>query len=131
MTYQATSTLETVRAQWELAADGWDAQSPALSAWLAGPTQTMLDFAGVEPGAHVLDLAAGAGDQTLALAGRVGGTGGACRRHRSVAGADRTPPRERRARRGSGRSRRAPPTRRRRCRKRTSSMPPSAGWASC
>ena len=75
MTYQATSTLETVRAQWEAAADGWDAQSPALRTWLAGPTQTMLDFAGVGSGANVLDLAAGAGDQTLALAGRVGPEG--------------------------------------------------------
>lgn len=63
---------EAVRAQWEAAADGWDAQSPALRAWLSAPTATMFEAAGIALGHHVLDVGAGAGDQTLMLAERVG-----------------------------------------------------------
>ena len=66
---------EATRAQWDMAADGWDAQTPALKVWLADPTETMVELAGVGEGSHVLDVAAGAGDQTLALATRVGPTG--------------------------------------------------------
>lgn len=68
-------STEAARAQWEAAAEGWDAHSPALRAWLSAPTQTMFDMAGVAAGHHVLDVAAGAGDQTVMLAERVG-TGG-------------------------------------------------------
>lgn len=46
-----------------------------LRAWLTGPTRTLFDAAGVAEGQSVLDLAAGAGDQTLMLAERVGTKG--------------------------------------------------------
>lgn len=76
MTYKAENpVLEAARMQWDDAADGWDAQSPALGAWLSRPTQTMLDTADVQPGNCVLDVAAGAGDQTIALAERLGPKG--------------------------------------------------------
>jgi SAM-dependent methyltransferase len=68
-------TTEATLTQWNAAAEGWDAQSPALRVWLFEPTRTMLDTAGVEAGDCVLDIAAGAGDQTLALAERVGPQG--------------------------------------------------------
>ena len=76
MTYQPTNpALEASRRQWEAAAAGWDAHSAVLRAWLAGPTRTLFDAAGVRQGQTVLDVASGAGDQTLMLADRLGTTG--------------------------------------------------------
>jgi len=66
---------ESVRAQWEAAAEGWDAQTTTVETWLAGPTATMLEMAGVAPSSNVLDVAAGAGGQTLVCAARVGPAG--------------------------------------------------------
>jgi len=60
---------------WDAAAEGWDRHSPMLGAWLAGATAAMLDAAAIGPGDAVLDVAAGAGDQTLAIAARVGPAG--------------------------------------------------------
>ncbi|NMM91564.1 ubiquinone biosynthesis protein UbiE [Rhodococcus sp. SRB_17] len=60
------------RDAWESAAQGWDAQTPHIHRWLADATEAMLAAAQVQPGARVLDVAAGAGDQTLAIARRVG-----------------------------------------------------------
>jgi ubiquinone/menaquinone biosynthesis C-methylase UbiE len=64
-----------MRAQWDRSATGWDRHTAAIRAWLHQPTDAMLDMAGVAPGAAVLDVAAGAGDQTLDIARRVGPTG--------------------------------------------------------
>lgn len=64
-----------MRAQWDHAAAGWDAHTPAIRAWLAGATEAMLDMAGVRAGSRVLDVAAGAGDQTLDIARRIGPQG--------------------------------------------------------
>jgi len=44
-------------------------------AWLGPATELMLDMAGVKSGHRVLDVAAGAGDQTLQAAARVGPRG--------------------------------------------------------
>lgn len=63
------------REAWERAAPGWNAQAPRIRPWLAEATEALLDEAQVRPGAHVLDLAAGAGDQTLDIARRVGPQG--------------------------------------------------------
>ncbi len=65
----------TTRAQWQNAAEAWHRWGPTLEAWLGPATETMLDLAGVGEGARVLDVAAGAGGQTLAAARRVGQTG--------------------------------------------------------
>ena len=64
-----------VREQWDRSATGWDHHTAAIHAWLRQPTDAMLDMAGVASGAAVLDVAAGAGDQTLDIARRVGPTG--------------------------------------------------------
>ena len=69
------TTKNTVRDQWDLAAPGWNAHSAMIGAWLARATEAMLAMAGVTPGARVLDVAAGAGDQTLLIARRVGPSG--------------------------------------------------------
>lgn len=63
------------RNQWEKAARGWNDHTPQIRAWLRPATAAMLDMAGVRRGARVLDVAAGAGDQTLDIAQRVGPEG--------------------------------------------------------
>lgn len=57
---------------WDKAAEGWSRNSALINAWLADVTPAMLDAAGVVPGFKVLDVAAGAGGQTLDIARRVG-----------------------------------------------------------
>ncbi len=61
--------------EWDNTAQGWDRHSPSIRVWLKQPTEAMLKMAGVAPGQTVLDVAAGAGDQTLDLAALVGPTG--------------------------------------------------------
>lgn len=63
------------RAHWDAAARGWDAHSPQIRTWLRNATDAMIAMAGVKPGARVLDVAAGAADQTLDIAERVGRAG--------------------------------------------------------
>jgi SAM-dependent methyltransferase len=64
-----------MRAQWDHAARGWRDSGAVIRPWLQQATQAMLAMAGVKPGAHVLDVAAGAGDQTIDVAERVGPDG--------------------------------------------------------
>jgi SAM-dependent methyltransferase len=70
-----TPSTQAVRAQWDEAAAGWNAHGPQIGAWLARATEGLLGMAGIGPGSRVLDVAAGAGDQTLTIANRVGPTG--------------------------------------------------------
>ncbi len=78
---QATTVFDpvryktTTRAQWESAAEPWHRWGPLLEAWLGPATETMFDMAGIQAGSRVLDVAAGAGGQTLAAARRVGAAG--------------------------------------------------------
>jgi ubiquinone/menaquinone biosynthesis C-methylase UbiE len=65
----------TTREQWDRAADAWHRWGTSLEAWLGRATDLMLDLARVEPGSRVLDVAAGAGGQTIAAARRVGPSG--------------------------------------------------------
>jgi SAM-dependent methyltransferase len=66
---------KTTRAQWEDAADAWHRWGPTIEEWLGAATARMLDAAGLTAGSAVLDVAAGAGGQTLAAARRVGASG--------------------------------------------------------
>jgi SAM-dependent methyltransferase len=66
---------ETTKQQWQAAAEAWHRWGPALATWLGPATETMLDMAGVGSGSRVLDVAAGAGEQTLVTARRVGPSG--------------------------------------------------------
>lgn len=63
------------REQWDQSALGWNAHAPQIRAWLRQATVTMLDMARVGADMHVLDLAAGAGDQTIDVARRIGSRG--------------------------------------------------------
>lgn len=62
-------------AAWDEAAQGWSRHGELIRAWLNQATVAMLDAAGVKAGGRVLDVAAGAGDQTLDIARRVGASG--------------------------------------------------------
>ena len=63
--------------------DTWDAAAPGWAKWeqaffdraFADATETMMDMAGVDPGMRVLDLACGAGSQSIQAARRVGPEG--------------------------------------------------------
>jgi SAM-dependent methyltransferase len=65
----------TTRTQWEDAAEAWHRWGPVIENWLAVATDRMLDAAGVTTGSRVLDVAAGAGGQSIAAARRAGPTG--------------------------------------------------------
>ena len=73
--FDANTFKETTRAQWDQAAEAWHRWGGLLNAWLGPATENMLDLAGVQPGGRVLDVAAGAGEQTIAAARRVGPEG--------------------------------------------------------
>ena len=72
MTFDPTKYKTTTRDQWEHAAEAWNRWGPTLDEWLGDATERMLDAAGVTVGSQVLDVAAGAGGQTMAAARRVG-----------------------------------------------------------
>ncbi len=60
---------------WEVAAPGWARWEQTIAKWMEPATDTMLHMAGVKPGVRVLDLACGAGSQTLRAAQAVGADG--------------------------------------------------------
>lgn len=64
-----------IRKQWEGAAPGWAKWEATVASWIAPATTAMLDLANISPGARVLDLASGAGSQTLSAARKVGAQG--------------------------------------------------------
>lgn len=66
---------QTTRTQWDSAADAWNKWGPLLSRWLGPATELMFDMTGMQSGSRVLDVAAGAGEQTMAAARRVGPSG--------------------------------------------------------
>lgn len=66
---------QTTLQQWNNAAEAWHRWGPLLSRWLGPATETMMDLASIAPGSRVLDVAAGAGEQTLAVARRIGPQG--------------------------------------------------------
>lgn len=74
-TFDPVAFKATTRAQWESAASAWHEWGPAIEDWLGVATERMLDDAGVSTGTRVLDVAAGAGGQTLTAARRVGPAG--------------------------------------------------------
>lgn len=73
--FDPTRYKDTTRTQWEEAAPAWHAWGPTLEDWLGEATTLMLDAAGVHTGSVVLDVAAGAGGQSLIAGRRAGPTG--------------------------------------------------------
>ena len=74
-TFDPVAFKTSTRAQWEAAAQAWHDWGPTIEDWLGPATQLMLDEAHLVTGSRVLDVAAGAGGQTMAAARRVGPTG--------------------------------------------------------
>ena len=62
----------TTREQWQSAAEAWYRWSDVLNQWLGPATDRMLDMAGIAEGHKVLDIAAGAGEQSITTAKKVG-----------------------------------------------------------
>ncbi len=65
----------TTREQWQTAAEAWHRWNPTLKTWLGPATDLMLDMAQVKKGYRVLDIAAGAGEQSITAAKKVGPEG--------------------------------------------------------
>ena len=73
--FDAEKFKVATREQWDKHAKGWNDHSLQIGDWLRESTDAMLAMAEVGPGLYVLDVAAGAGDQTLDIAKRVGPSG--------------------------------------------------------
>jgi ubiquinone/menaquinone biosynthesis C-methylase UbiE len=73
--FDAAKFKTTTRAQWQAAADAWHNWGPFLGQWLGPATDRMFDLAHVKSGHRILDVAAGAGEQSIAAARRVGPKG--------------------------------------------------------
>lgn len=73
--FDAENFKAATREQWDKHSKGWNDHSAQIGQWLRESTDAMLAMAEIAPGAHVLDVAAGAGDQTLDIAKRVGPAG--------------------------------------------------------
>src|SRR5688572_33475430 len=65
----------TTHDQWQAAAEAWYRWSPTLHQWLGKATDKMLEMAGIRNGQRVLDVAAGAGEQSITVAKKVGSSG--------------------------------------------------------
>ncbi|WP_299446395.1 class I SAM-dependent methyltransferase [uncultured Phycicoccus sp.] len=74
-TFDPAAFKTTTREQWQDAADAWHRWGGFVGDWLHEATETMFDLAGLAPGGQVLDIAAGAGEQSLRAARRVGPSG--------------------------------------------------------
>ncbi|MGH6621619.1 MAG: class I SAM-dependent methyltransferase [Alphaproteobacteria bacterium] len=64
-----------LRDTWEAAAPGWAKWERVFSGGLSEATDALIGMADIGPGMRVLDLACGAGSQTIAAAKRVGPSG--------------------------------------------------------
>lgn len=73
--FDAETFKQTTRAQWESAAEAWNRWGPFIGRWLGPATRRMLDMAAIGAGSAVLDVAAGAGEQSIAAARRAGPRG--------------------------------------------------------
>lgn len=75
MAFDSVQYKTSTRQQWQDYASGWNDWAPLLESWLGEATERMLDLAGVTAGSDVLDVAAGAGGQSVAAGHRVGPKG--------------------------------------------------------
>ena len=67
-----SASKSELRNTWEKAAPGWAKWEHAFSTGLSAATDMLLHMAGIQLGMRVLDLACGAGSQTIQAAKRVG-----------------------------------------------------------
>ena len=62
----------TTRRQWQEAAEAWHRWGSFIGSWLGAATEAMIEMAAIDRGHRVLDVAAGAGEQSLRPPGRSG-----------------------------------------------------------
>jgi ubiquinone/menaquinone biosynthesis C-methylase UbiE len=74
-TFDPIAFKTTTREQWQAAAEPWHRWGEVIGQWLGDATEVMFDLAGIAEGSRVLDVAAGAGEQSLRAARRVGPSG--------------------------------------------------------
>jgi len=74
-TFDPIAFKQTTRKQWDSAAEAWDRWGGLLGRWLGASTEMMCDMTNIHAGSSVLDVAAGAGEQTMTVARRVGPSG--------------------------------------------------------
>ncbi|WP_020520904.1 class I SAM-dependent methyltransferase [Catelliglobosispora koreensis] len=74
-TFDPAVYKSTTRQQWQDAAEAWHRWGPTIEDWLGAATSQMLDAAKIGAGSRVLDVAAGAGGQSIAAAHRAGPSG--------------------------------------------------------
>jgi ubiquinone/menaquinone biosynthesis C-methylase UbiE len=75
MLADSSSSTSSASQAWDKAARGWQHHTTLIHQWLHDITRQMINAAQISPGYRVLDVAAGAGDQTLAIAQHVGTQG--------------------------------------------------------
>jgi len=73
--FDAIQYKKNTESQWDDAAEAWHRWGPLLKRWLGPATNKMFDMADIAQGHSVLDVAAGAGEQTVEVAKRVGPSG--------------------------------------------------------
>lgn len=73
--FDAVKYKHTTTEQWQAAAEAWYRWSPLLHHWLGNATDKMLEMAGITTGHRVLDVAAGAGEQSIEAARKAGPSG--------------------------------------------------------
>ncbi|MGI8597882.1 MAG: class I SAM-dependent methyltransferase [Chitinophagaceae bacterium] len=73
--FDAVKYKKNTHEQWQSAAEAWYRWSPVLNKWLGNATDQMLEMANITNGNRVLDIAAGAGEQSIATAKKVGPSG--------------------------------------------------------
>ncbi|MEJ7646222.1 MAG: class I SAM-dependent methyltransferase [Chryseolinea sp.] len=73
--FDASKYKQTTFEQWQSAAEAWHRWSPAINRWLGKATEEMCNLANVASGQSVLDVAAGAGEQSITIARKVGPSG--------------------------------------------------------
>lgn len=74
-TFDATAYKAATTRQWQNAAQAWSEWGATLRDWLGPATEIMIDLADISLGCSVLDVAAGAGDQTMQIADHIGPDG--------------------------------------------------------
>ena len=61
-TFDAAKYKNAQREQWNKDGAAWRYWTPFLERWYGDVTRRMLDLARIQPGQHILDIAAGAGE---------------------------------------------------------------------
>jgi len=73
--FDAVKFKKAQREQWNKDGEAWRYWTPTLDLWYGEASRQMLNLARIQPGHHVLDIAAGAGEPAVSAAERVGSGG--------------------------------------------------------